>query len=339
MSLTLLRQMSDDSLSLLSSDLLDFAGLVGGAVEHRKLRKLLGQKRARRLIAHVEHFGPEVPPSRALYHLGGSLEADEADEADDMDDVVPEPSRNVLVVGDTHTSPGQDLSRFTWLGRAARDLLGHGDMLLLMGDHYNTDGLCFHSTRAAREGLRFDAEKEAGDMARDLIDAELGKRNIRKVICEGNHDERPKRFMAENPYWAGAIDIWGGWEDAGWEVKPFLEPFRFSGWRAQHYFPNHGGRAVSSSTGTARVILEKQVRFSESCLFGHDHLHSVWTGATPAGGRKWSLGVGWYGGYEEYAGPDSNANWWTGFWLLSNVKDGDADLQGFRMDTIRKRWG
>lgn len=233
------------------------------------------------------------------------------------------------------------MRRFTWAGRLCRDFLTQpDDVVVFMGDHFSMDTLFWKRTKLQAEGKRYIDEKRAGDLGRQVFDNEVQGCDFKRVMLEGNHCERVKKFIADNPVLEGAIDLWEGWAGAGWEVVPFNDGngrYIAHGVRCQHYFPGRSGRATGSVSGNARAVLEKVVRYQESVAFGHTHEYDMWQFGVRNGRRVRALNVGCYFEHaEEYAGDDSNARWWRGALLLSNVRDGDYDLHEFSMDTIRE---
>lgn len=334
MSLNLLKQMTSDSLQLLRQDLAAFADVLD-TLPRRKLRLALGDKRSKRLLAHWDAFGDQRP-EMSLYGDAGPAITPVRHEPERL----PwRPGRRILAVGDTHTKPGQNLDRFTALGRAARELLREGDLLVLIGDHYCLDSLARQASPKSKLGLYLTEEKEAGDLARERIDREIVGRGINCVVTEGNHEgPRIERYLSDKPAADGIFDVWAGWEDAGWTVVPYLQPYRVWGIRFQHCFTNGAGRAVSSTGGNARAVQERVIKYDESVVFGHSHVFSFWQYRRSSGQRITSLDLGWFGVHEGYATEDDHARWWNGFHLLDNVKDGDYDLTSFRAETIMDRW-
>lgn len=317
----------------LASDLKEFGVRMASGEARTSIP--VQEERFRRMKEWIGEHGTSDPMAYpdVKYIFGGVPEAWEEEAYE-----TPAETQRVLLVGDTHAAPNQDLRRFTWLGRAIEELAP--DEVVMFGDHWALDGLCSQESTLKREGSRFLEEREAGNKALRMIDAELGSWSGRKILLGGNHGEgRVARLEGMNAYLEGALDLWGEAEGMGYNYVPFLKPHRVAGFRCQHYFPNGAGRATSSKVGNARAVLQN-IHFGESVAFGHTHVKDYWQVSPAAGGTKRGINVGCYfEHFEDYAGEDGNANWWRGLLLLENAANGDADVQEFRMSTIRERWG
>jgi hypothetical protein len=162
-------------------------------------------------------------------------------------------------------------------------------------------------------------------------------------VTLGNHEQRLARLAEERPEYEGiaGLDLleWGTY---GAKVVPYLQPLRIpgvSGWRFQHSLPNKGGRSMVSGVYMAAALL-RRVHYAESVAVGHSHVLQTHQVASVAGGRRWGLSVGCYFTHaEEYAGADSNAEWWSGLVLLTHAQNGDAGVQAIPMEHIRDLYG
>lgn len=249
-----------------------------------------------------------------------------------------DPEVNILVVGDTHTELDQDLRRFRWLGCAIEDL--KPTHVVLLGDHWDLASLCLHASKIEREGIRLRAEIKPGVDALHIINAYSAGHRCHKVLLGGNHDDgRVSRMVGDNPHLEGLVDFEELLEPTGWEWVPFGEAYRLQGVAFEHYVRNAAGKAASSTTGTARAALTAR-HHAESVVVGHSHTLSTWRIGTVFGGVKRGLCAGCYFEHHaDYAGAESNINWWRGFIMLRDVKNGDYDMEEYRLDTIQRRWG
>lgn len=246
---------------------------------------------------------------------------------------------SILVVGDVHLEPEQDMSRMTWLGRYVRDHLTPEDYVVFIGDVAGLTSLCSHNNARQREGLRLADDLKATNQGIKMFYDEIpAARRPQVFMTTGNHDARIERLSADRPEFSGVVgmDLFD-WKKYGATVVPFLQPLRIHGVRFQHYLSNGGGRAISG-INHARNLL-KRVHHSESVVVGHSHNFAVETHASVVGGRKWGLVVGCYFDHvEHYAGTDSNVAWWAGIVHLHNVRDGDFDLETYRLADLRERY-
>lgn len=244
----------------------------------------------------------------------------------------------VLVFGDAHFGPGQDLSRATAGGRFIARNLGPNDTVVVLGDWAGVDSQCYHSTRLDLEGQRLVDDVKASNDALALLEAELGppETQPKKVFCTGNHEYRIVRQVNANPSLEGLLGMHlFDWERRGWDVKGFLKPAYVHGVRFQHYLPSTKG-AFTSDKDQARYLLEKSF-YATSIVVGHHHRLDVSTMRTPGQPRRWGISAGWFGDHvEEYAGEDSNALWWNGLVLLKDVVAGDFSLELIPMDVLKR---
>lgn len=253
----------------------------------------------------------------------------------------PTPKRlpKILIVGDAHFGPGQNLERATALGRYIARNLGPQDTVVVMGDWAGVDSQCYHSTKLELEGQRLVDDVKAANEAIALVMAELGPERPRLVFCTGNHEYRITRQVNQNPSLEGLLGMHlFDWERQGWEVHGFLEPVSVHGVRFQHYLPTAANKAVASEKDQGRYLLEK-VYYATSIVVGHNHKLDISQVRTPGQPRRWGISAGWFGDHvEEYAGEDSNAMWWSGLVLLHDVVDGDFRLETMPMDRLKAEY-
>lgn len=283
---------------------------------------------------------PDLPDHERPAFLAMMAELDEEWDDDADTEEIPRPvAQRILVVGDTHTHPGQDLRRFDWLGRACEELRPHH--LVLLGDHWSLDGACTHNSPSEREGMRFVEERDVGNEALRRITAAAPTWEGQRHLTAGNHGQgRADRIEGNNAYLEGVLDLYGEARAMGWNVVPFLEPLRLCGWRFQHYVQRANGRpATSTAAGHARAAMQA-LFFQESVCFGHTHALDYWRVRTERSPVRRGVSAGCYFEHrEEYAGADSNARWWRGLLVFDNAYNGDADIMELRLETVRARWG
>lgn len=316
-----LETMTAATREILAADLAEW-GSVAIAVPRSEIERLLPRKRAHRLWYWVRQYGSQdprrltPPPPRAPTRPSGQ--------------------RTHLVIGDCHAAPGQDLRRFTWLGRMIREL--DPDVVVSLGDWYSLDSLCSHRTLSARSSERVVDDIQAGELALAALEAELVGWGGRKVITLGNHDDRLRQLGDGSPWLQGFGDIGVEHRKRGWEVVPFLTPFRLDGILYQHYATAKGtGRPLAGKYHAARLL--ERYRHAESVVVGHSHVLQHRTEAVP-GRRVHALVAGCYFEHvEDYAGEADNADWWRGIVVLRDVRGGDFDLETWSLDRIKARWG
>lgn len=142
------------------------------------------------------------------------------------------------------------------------------DVIVQIGDFADMPSLSSYTLgKAEAEGTRYvddiDSVKFAMNLLLDPI-RKVKKYKPRMVLTMGNHEERIDREAENNPRLKGAISTYDlGYEEAGWEVHPFLEVVTIDGIEFSHYFTSGvRGRPVSSA---AALLRERQ----KSAIMGH----------------------------------------------------------------------
>jgi hypothetical protein len=154
----------------------------------------------------------------------------------------------------------------------------------------------------------------------------------------GNHEARVTRAIASDPsHLDGVIDLSQLVEDQPipWTVHDFNVPVFLGGVAFAHYFTSGVmGRAVGGENPAA-TILRKQMT---SCVQGHTHTLDF-AERTAAGGKKLSaLVCGYFGPYEDWAGPQVNNLWTRGLAVL-HIEDGEFDLDWWSWRRLLKNFG
>lgn len=242
-----------------------------------------------------------------------------------------------LVIGDAHARPDQDLSRFTWLGRMVAEI--KPDVIISIGDWADMPSLSHYDKgHKSFEGRRYLKDIEAANKALELFHKELpGCYHPKLVQITGNHENRINRTCENNAVYDGLLSTGSlDFEDAGWEVVPFLHYKEIDGIIYSHYFTAGNTDRPISGEFAAAALVRKQLK---SCVAGHSHLFDYARRTDARGNRVNGLVVGCYtDAYETYAGP-SNAIWWRGICVLRNVNNGDYDLETHSIGAIQERWG
>ena len=319
----ILENMNLQTVKVLERDLTEW-GAVAVGMERERVRELLPSKRADRLYAWLRQHGTANP---VRWWGRKAVET------------VPERkvgTRTHLVIPDCHAAPGQDLRRFTWLGRMIARL--QPSTVVSLGDWYSLDSLCMHRTLAERSEDRTVEEIKAGELALAALETELaGKWDGEKHLIIGNHDDRLRRLTDDAPWLEGLFNVGAAHAARGWEVHPFLHPFRLDGVLYQHYLSSKGSsRAIGGKFHALRLL--ERMKFRESVVVGHSHQLKHWTEAH-GDRRVHAVVAGCYLEHiEDYAGED-NHEWWRGVVVLRNVRDGDFDLETWSLDRIREEFG
>jgi hypothetical protein len=254
---------------------------------------------------------------------------------------------DILVVPDSHAAPGQDLRRFTWLGRAiehyGRRAMDKGVpfRVVWIGDtgdyhslsHYDKGtGKAWNSTYA----LDVAAHREAMRLTREAVsDAVWAYAD--KHWTEGNHEHRAVRYMNDNPELQGVLKgPWDVMQEFDVQCHAYTDIVQLDGVGFCHVMQNPGTGRPVGGINQARSMVLKGFR---SMVVGHSHRLGSYTQNDLYGNPIKCMVVGCYFEHkEEYAGQGNNS-WWRGLVVLENVHGGTFDETPVRMETVHARFG
>ena len=256
------------------------------------------------------------------------------------------PGGNILVIGDAHSKPDVDQSRFTLLGKVIEDRCreamrdGVEFSVVNIGDWADMESLSSYDIgKKAFEGRRYRRDVDAAVEAQELMFAEISpkvREYARWVLVLGNHEHRINRTINDDPKLDGFMSVNDlQYEKFGWELHPFKESADVHGVYFAHYFASGVmGRAVSG-VNIGRSLILKTL---ESCVQGHSHILNHSTLTTASGRRLHGLSCGCFFEHDEdYAGT-SNAMFWRGLCFLNNAKDGDYELETITIKRLRRMY-
>jgi hypothetical protein len=240
-------------------------------------------------------------------------------------------TEKIFVLPDCQIRPGNSIDHLIAAGHYIVEK--KPDCVVCLGDFADMPSLSSYDVgKKSFEGRRYmddiNAAKEAmqaflapirEEQAR-LIRNKEKRWNPRLVLTLGNHEARITRAVNEDRKLEGLIKIEDlGYEEAGWEVYPFLEPVNISGVVFCHYLVSGvAGRPIS----TASALLSKK---HQSCIVGHQQGKQIAYGSRADGSSLTSMIVGsFYEHNEEYMGPQGNKHW-RGCVMLHEVNDGHFD--------------
>jgi hypothetical protein len=252
-----------------------------------------------------------------------------------------------LVIPDTQVRPGISLDYLRWIGEYI--VRKQPDVVVHIGDHADMEGLSsYDKGMRSAEGKRVAEDIKASIEGMNVLLAPL--RNLQKqqmqagekvynprlVLTLGNHEDRINRHVNANPELHGFLSIDDlKYEEAGWEVVPFLTPITIDGVNYCHYFPNvMTGKPLG---GTAQTMMKT---IGESFTMGHRQTLDVTTRFLPSSGRQqWGLICGAaYVHDEHYKGVQGNKHW-RGIVLKHNVRDGSYDPLFVSMQWLEQEYG
>ncbi len=118
------------------------------------------------------------------------------------------PFRRVIGIGDTHVSPGMDLTHFSWIGRHVAE--SKPDNVVHFGDFLDFESCEFHSapgSASQKHRPSFSEDIEAGYDALELYHKEVGVGEIPHDELDGNHEYRVERYEEMAPTLAGTMVV------------------------------------------------------------------------------------------------------------------------------------
>lgn len=163
------------------------------------------------------------------------------------------------IIPDCQVRPGVDVSHLRHIGNYLAEK--RPDVIVCIGDFADMPSLSSYSIgKAEAEGQRYVDDVQAVQSAMETLLAPIRKAsgyNPRLVLTLGNHEDRITREVEANPKLIGKVSIDDlGYEQAGWEVFPFLKPVKVDGIEYCHYFTSGVmGRPIASA---AVLLRERQ---------------------------------------------------------------------------------
>lgn len=250
--------------------------------------------------------------------------------------------KRTVVIGDSHTQPKYGNNRATWIGKCIADL--KPDEVIHMGDLADMISLCSYDKNSKKALGRSYADDIAS--AIDFNDRlwhevkKSKKRLPKRVILEGNHEERITRTINTNPELEGAVSF----DDLQYD-KYYDEVVRYDagtpgiyisdGIAYSHFFSSGVmGKAIGGEHLAHSLLTKKFI----SCTVGHDHRLDYCIRTRGDGSRIMGLSVGASMDFpSDWAGQGAEA-WWNGIIVKDNVEDGTYDLRAISMKQLQEEY-
>ena len=249
-----------------------------------------------------------------------------------------------LVIGDVQFKPGINDNYLSWIGKYIVDK--RPDVIVCIGDFADMESLSSYDIgKKAFEGRTYQRDIKAAKegMATLLapihaLNKKLTKKKLKKykpkmILTLGNHEARINTAIEYDRKLEGLISMDDlGYEEAGWEVVPFLEVKAIDGVAYCHYFASGiMGRPVTS----ARALLTKK---HMSCVAGHQQGRDIAYGKKADGTEMTAIINGAsYMHDEGYLNHQTN-NHWRGIYVLNNVIDGAFDEIAVPMHYLKSKY-
>jgi hypothetical protein len=220
--------------------------------------------------------------------------------------------------------------------------------VILAGDWFDCPSMSSHEAPGSmgKEGARYVDDIRAGNEALDAFMAPIHAERARLVrnkerqwnpeihVTLGNHEDRIRRFVANNPVLEGAL----GYHDFGFAkhgiiVHDFGKPAVLDGIAYCHFYSAPmTGRAYG---GTAATILNK---LGHSFTQGHRQVFEYASRNCQVTGRE-QIGLiagACYVHAESYLGHQANSHF-RGIIVKNEVRDGQYDLMRVSLDYLARK--
>lgn len=249
------------------------------------------------------------------------------------------PGIRIAYIPDLQVRPGVPLDHMTWIGRWIADR--KPQVVIQAGDFGDMASCSTHDEPGSlsAEGRSIEADIDVCKRALKLLHAGIGKHKCRKIVTLGNHENRLNRFVNSHPVLRHtyARDPFG-FEAAGWEVYPFLQPVIVAGIAFAHFFPRSSSGKVTQTKNGAPNALAMIRREMRSCVAGHTQGLDV--ACLTVGGRtlRGVIAGSAYLHTEDYLSPQGQGHW-AGVLELNEAADGYFDLMEVSLEYLCRSYG
>jgi len=250
-----------------------------------------------------------------------------------------------LVIGDPHAHPDFSNDRADWLGKLILDL--KPDVVVNMGDtadlasmsSYDKGKASFHGRNYQKD---IDAHLDFQDRMWHPI-RKAKKKMPRRVVLEGNHENRIKKAIQYSPELEGdrfgvsfknlALD---DYYDTVVEYDASTPGVvNVDGIDYCHYAVSGvSGRALSSIHHAYDLTVKRHT----STTVGHSHLFDYHVNRDSSGRVRMGLVAGVYQDYRSPWAGDINSFWTAGVAICRNVDNGIYDFQWASIETMKREY-
>lgn len=244
--------------------------------------------------------------------------------------------KKIFVIPDVQAKPGVPLDHLKWAGKYIAEK--RPDIVVCLGDFADMPSLSLYDKgKRTFEGRRYKADVSAAHDAMERLMTPIVQANGYKpelILTLGNHEDRINRATLDDAKLDGTIGIHDlGYPEWGWQVHSFKEVVDVQGIHFSHFFynPNTG----YPWGGNAHTKL-KNVGFS--FVMGHQQGFDMAWRQLANGRRQLGMVAGsFYQHEEEYRGAQAN-NEWRGCVMLSEAKNGEADVMQISLDYLKRKF-
>lgn len=249
-----------------------------------------------------------------------------------------------LVIPDPHAHSDYNNDRADWAGKLIVDL--KPDVVINLGDMWDLPSFSGYDKGKARfHGRAYRKDLDAGLEFDERLWAPMKKakkKRPRRVFFEGNHEERMRRALDQQPELEGTIGFKDFQLDVNYdEVIEYTNGatpgcLEIDGIVYAHYFVSGVMARAIGGEHPAYSLLTKQFQ-SATCGHVHVYDHCVRTDAT--GRRLNGLVAGVFQDYDSPWAGEVNKLWTRGLYIKRDVYQGDYDLEFVSMDRLKKEYG
>lgn len=257
----------------------------------------------------------------------------------------------VMYLPDFQVKSGVPLHYLEWIGEYI--LYKKPPLIVHSGDFADMPSLSTYDIgKKSFEGRRYIKDIESTRHAMDILLKPIRTYNARQksfrqkqykprmVLTLGNHEDRITRAIESDAKLDGTMALSDlGYEEAGWEVYPFLQPVIIDNIAYCHFFPRGANGRVNQLTRGAPNALTQVKREMMSCTSGH--MQGLDFGIyTAAGGRRlYGLIAGsCYLHDENYMGFQGNS-YWRGIVMKHEVEHGQYDPMFVSLKYLERKYG
>lgn len=218
------------------------------------------------------------------------------------------------------------------------------DVVISIGDWADMGSLCSYDkgTRAA-EGRRYQEDIIASQdaLAKTMSRVNTGYKKMKRKrpefhITLGNHENRIDRATQAAPELFDKLRMSDlRFEEAGWNVHPFLKPLTIEGICFQHYFTSGVMGKPISGVNHARTLVLKNY---QSSVCGHSHSRDYWEDVRADGKKLFGLVVGCFDEGDHHYTTEQR-RWWSGLVMLHEAHDGQAEPAFYSTSYVKSKFG
>ena len=254
-----------------------------------------------------------------------------------------------LIIPDVQAKDDVPTKHLTYIGKYI--VHKQPDTIVCLGDFADMHSLSSYDRGTKGfEGRRYNKDVRASKLAMQTLlkpihsynaNQRKNKKSIYKpkmIMLLGNHENRINRAVDKDAILEDTISTKDlGYEEAGWEVIPFLGTKTIDGVTYSHYFPrSNNGRVMQNTRGAPSALAQGQ-REMRSCTSGH--LQGLDFNIRQLGDRRiYNIIAGsCYLHDEDYLSPQGT-EYWRGIIHKFDVHDGMYDPLFLSLDYLERRY-